>query len=97
MNGTMASDQATACLNLALERNEQLFSEACNLSRAALDLLDQPDMDAEKFTQYQKKKQCADRKYLEAIEHLRLISAQYPAHFSSAENAVHEPQVSAEG
>ena len=92
MNGTMTSDQAIACLNLALERNKQLFSDAYHLSHAALDLLDQPNMDAEKFTQYQRKRRQADLKYLEAIEHLRLIMAEYPVHLFSAQNSIHEPQ-----
>ncbi|RON14888.1 hypothetical protein [Pseudomonas frederiksbergensis] len=96
MNGTMTSDQAIACLNLALERNKQLFSEAYHLSHAALDLLDQPHMDIEKFTQYQKKRKQADLKYLEAIEHLRLIMAEYPVRLFSTENLIHQPQVSAE-
>lgn len=96
MNGTMTSDQAIACLNLALERNKQLFSEAYHLSQAALDLLDQPLMDIEKFTLYQKKRKQADLKYLEAIEHLRLIMAEYPVHLVSAEHSIHQPQVSAE-
>lgn len=89
MNSTMTSEQATACLNLALERNRQLFNEACNLTRAALDLLDQPHMDIEKFTLYQKKRRQADLKYLEAIEHLRLIMAEYPGHLCSVENSIH--------
>ena len=89
MNGTMTSDQAIACLNLALERNKQLFSEAYHLSHAALDLLDQPHMDIEKFTLYQKKRRQADLKYLEAIEHLRLIMAEYPGHLCSVENSIH--------
>lgn len=92
MNGTMTSDQAIACLNLALERNKQLFSDAYHLSHAALDLLDQPHMDAEKFTQYQRKRRQADLKYLEAIEHLRLIMAEYPGHLFSAESSIHESQ-----
>lgn len=96
MNGTMTSDQAIACLNLALERNKQLFSEAYHLSHAALDLLDRPDMDVDMFTQYQKKRRQADLKYLEAIEHLRLIMAEYPVHFLAAEHSIHQPQVSAE-
>lgn len=96
MNSTMTSDQAIACLNLALERNKQLFSEAYHLSHAALDLLDQPDIDVDMFTQYQKKRRQADRKYLEAIEHLRLIMAEYPFAFCPAEYSTHQPQVSAE-
>ena len=96
MNGTMTSDQAIACLNLALERNKQLFSDAYHLSHAALDLLDQPNMDAEKFTQYQRKRRQADLKYLEAIEHLRLIMAQYPVHLLPDEHSTHQPQVSSE-
>lgn len=96
MNGTMTSDQAIACLNLALERNKQLFSEAYHLSHAALDLLDQPHMDIEQFMQYQKKRRQADLKYLEAIEHLRLIMAEYPVHLLSAGHSTHQPQVSAE-
>ena len=96
MNSTMTSDQAIACLNLALERNKQLFSEAYHLSHAALDLLDQPDIDVDMFTQYQKKRRQADRQYLEAIEHLRLIMAEYPFAFCPAENPTHQPQVSAE-
>ena len=92
MNGTMTSDQAIACLNLALERNKQLFSDAYHLSHAALDLLDQPHMDAEKFTQYQRKRRQADLKYLEAIEHLRLIMAEYPGHLFSAESSIHKSQ-----
>ncbi|UVK96614.1 hypothetical protein [Pseudomonas sp. B21-048] len=96
MNGTMTSDQAIACLNLALERNKQLFSEAYHLSHAALDLLEHPDMDVDMFTQYQKKRRQADRKYLEAIEHLRLIMAEYPVHLCSAERSIHQPPVSAE-
>jgi uncharacterized membrane protein len=92
MNGTMTSDQAMACLNLALERNKQLFNEAYRLSHAALDLLDQPHMDIEKFTRYQKKRRQADLKYLEAIEHLRLIMAEYPAHLFSAQSSIHESQ-----
>ncbi|MGF6330773.1 tetratricopeptide (TPR) repeat protein [Pseudomonas sp. BS3782 TE3695] len=95
MNGTMTSDQAIACLNLALERNQQLFSDAYHLSHAALDLLDQPNMDAEKFTQYQRKRRQADLKYLEAIEHLRLIMEQYPAHLFAVDHSAHPPQVSA--
>lgn len=91
MNGKMTSEQATACLNLALERNQQLFNEAYNLSRAALDLLDQPHMDVDKFTQYQKKKRYANRKYEEAIEHLRLIMTQFPVDPSSAEISIREP------
>ena len=97
MNSTMTSDQATACLNLALERNRQLFNEAYNLTRAALDLLDQPGMDVEKFTQYQEKKRHADRKYREAIEHLRLIMAEYPVPPSSAENSIHGLSASDKG
>ncbi|ATE77936.1 MULTISPECIES: hypothetical protein [Pseudomonas] len=97
MNGTMTSEQATACLNLALERNRQLFNEAYDLSRAALDLLDQPHMDAEKFTQYQEKRRNADRKYQEAIEHLRLIMAEYPVHPCSAADSSHQPSDSAKG
>ncbi|URM25944.1 hypothetical protein LLY42_18465 [Pseudomonas frederiksbergensis] len=96
MNGTMTSDQAIACLNLALERNKQLFSEAYHLSHAALELLDQPHMDVEQFMQYQKKRRQADLKYLEAIEHLRLIMAEYPVHLLSAGHSTHQPQVSAE-
>ncbi|MBB3242209.1 hypothetical protein FHW68_003746 [Pseudomonas sp. Tn43] len=95
MNGTMTSDQAIACLNLALERNQQLFSDAYHLSHAAFDLLDQPNMDAEKFTQYQRKRRQADLKYLEAIEHLRLIMAEYPVHLFSVAHSAHAPQVSA--
>lgn len=94
MNST-TSEQATACLKLALERNKQLFSEAYDLSHAALDLLDEPCMDVEKFTQYQEKRRYANRKYQEAIEHLRLIMAEYPAYFSSAQDSMHEPSVSA--
>ncbi|KNH43033.1 hypothetical protein [Pseudomonas lini] len=93
MNGTMTSDQAIACLNLALERNKQLFSEAYHLSHTALDLLDQPNMDVEQFTQYQKKRRQADLKYLEAIEHLRLIMVEYSIHFPAAEPPLHESSV----
>lgn len=97
MNSTMTSEQATACLNLALERNKQLFNEAYKLSRAALDLLDQPHMDAEKFMQYQKKRRQSDRKYLEAIEHLRLILGEYSVHLSSAQDSPPEPSALAKG
>jgi tetratricopeptide (TPR) repeat protein len=96
MNGTRTPDQATACLKLALERNEQLFSEAHKLSSAALDLLDRPDMDAEIFTQYQEMRRYADGKYHEAIEHLRSIMTEYPFSPSSAEIPPREPPVSAD-
>ena len=79
MNDTRVSHQPIACLNLALERNNQLFSEAHSLSCAALDLLDRPYMDAEVFMQYQERRQHADRKYHEAIEHLRSIMTEYDA------------------
>lgn len=36
-------------------------------------------MDAEIFTQYQEMRRYADRKYHEAIEHLRLIMTEYPS------------------
>jgi hypothetical protein len=52
-------------------------------------------MDAEKFTQYQRKRRQADLKYLEAIEHLRLIMEQYPAHLFAVDHSAHPPQVSA--
>lgn len=93
MNGI---DQATACLNLALERNKQLFNEAHELSCAAFDLLDRPYMDAEVFTQYQEMRRYADRKYQEAIEHLRSIMTEYPFSPSSAQIPPYEPAVSAE-
>jgi uncharacterized membrane protein len=93
MSGTKTSDQMTACLKLALERNKQLFSEAYDLNRAALDLLDQPNMDLEKFTLYQKKRRHADRKYQEAIEHLQLIMAEYAVHPAQAENTLPDFQL----
>lgn len=83
MNGTRIPGHATACLNLALERNKQLFSEAHSLSCAALDLLDRPYMDAQVFMQYQERRQHADLKYHEAIEHLRSIMTEYDAPPSS--------------
>jgi hypothetical protein len=79
MNGTRISNQATACLNLALEHNKQLFSEAHDLSCAAHDLLDLPYMDADVYTQYLEQKRIADLKYHEAIEHLRSVMTQYHA------------------
>ncbi|MFW0758994.1 hypothetical protein ACN1C3_30490 [Pseudomonas sp. H11T01] len=97
MNDTRISDQAIACLNLALERNKQLFTEAHSLSCAALDLLDRPYIDAEIFTQYQEQRRYADRKYREAIEHLRSIMTESSFSPSSAEIPIYEPPVSIEG
>ena len=76
MNGTHTSEQAIACLNLALERNKQLFNEAYILRCAALDFLDQPYLDAEMFTQYLEMKRYADLKYHDAIGHLQSIMTQ---------------------
>ncbi|AHZ73375.1 hypothetical protein OU5_P0123 (plasmid) [Pseudomonas mandelii JR-1] len=85
MNDSRISDQATACLNLALERNNQLFSEAHSLSCTALDLLDRPYMDAEVFMQYQECRRHADLKYHDAIEHLRSLMTEYDSPPSSTE------------
>ena len=77
MNDMRVSHQPIACLNLALERNNQLFSEAHSLSCAALNILDRPYLDAEAFSQYQEKRLHADLKFHDAIEHLRLLMTQY--------------------
>ncbi|VVN92638.1 hypothetical protein [Pseudomonas fluorescens] len=78
MNDTRVSHLNIACLNLALERNNQLFSEAHRLSCAALDILDRPYLDTEVFSQYQERRRYADLKYHDAIEHLRLLMTHYP-------------------
>ncbi|VVQ15372.1 hypothetical protein PS914_05725 [Pseudomonas fluorescens] len=77
MNDTRKSHQPIACLNLALERNNQLFSEAQSLRYAALDILDRPYLDTSAFSQYQEKRRHADLKYDDAIEHLRSLMTQY--------------------
>ena len=77
MNVTQKSHQSTSCLNLALQRNNLLFSEAQSLSCAALDILDRPYLDTAAFSQYQEKRRHADLKYDHAIEHLRSLMTQY--------------------
>ena len=77
MNDTRKSHQPIPCLNLALERNNQLFSEAQSLRYAALDILDRPYLDTSAFRQYQEKRRHADLKYDDAIEHLRSLMTQY--------------------
>jgi uncharacterized membrane protein len=82
MNDSRVPHQTKACLNLALERNNQLFNEAQSLRCAALNILDRAYLDTEAFSQYQEKRKHADTKYNDAIEHLRLLMTQY--HISPA-------------
>ena len=77
MKKTRVFPQPITCLNLAPQRNHQLFSEAQNLRCAALDILDRPYLDTAAFSRYQAKRQHADFKYNDAIENLRLIMTQY--------------------
>ncbi|WP_422422182.1 hypothetical protein [Pseudomonas sp. GZD-222] len=63
-----------ACIDLALERNNQLFEDARKLSSAAAALLEEPHLDSETFGLYLRMKQKADQKMLNAIEHRRLIN-----------------------
>ena len=78
MNDTRVSHPTKACLNLAFERNSQLFSEAQSLRCAALNILERPYLDTAAFSQYQEKRRHADLKYDDAIEHLRSLMTQYP-------------------
>lgn len=68
----------TACRALAIERNGLLFEEAQALSKAAYRLLEGASLDAESFTHYQVLRKKADLKFLDAIEHLRLVNDELP-------------------
>jgi hypothetical protein len=71
-------DQIKACRAFALECNRQMFEEAQSLSRCAYEMLEVGDMDLERFDRYQAMRRKADLKFQEAIEHLRLLNADFP-------------------
>jgi uncharacterized membrane protein len=70
--------QLLACRCLAMEQNKKLFEEANALSRAAFDLLDQPDLDSEKFHRYLQLRGKAEALFREALDHLTLLNEHFP-------------------
>ncbi|HCS44488.1 MAG TPA: hypothetical protein DIW52_16960 [Pseudomonas sp.] len=80
-------DEIKACRALALERNRQMFADAQALSRSAFELLDGSDLDVELFDQYQAIRRKADLKFKEALEHLRVLNADFPPVSMSTQNA----------
>jgi hypothetical protein len=81
------SEEIKACRAFALERNHQMFEEAQALSRNAFALLEDSDMDVERFDRYQAMRRKADLKFEEAIEHLRLLNEAFPPVSISTQNA----------
>lgn len=71
-------DQIKACRAFALECNRQMFEDAQALSRSAFEMLEDGDMDLERFEHYRAMRRKADLKFQEAIEHLRLLNADFP-------------------
>ncbi|MFJ7281552.1 hypothetical protein [Pseudomonas sp. NPDC099000] len=71
-------DQIKACRAFALECNRQMFEDAQLLSRCAFEMLEDGDMDLERFERYRTMRRKADLKFQEAIEHLRLLNADFP-------------------
>jgi hypothetical protein len=55
-----------------------MFEDAQALSRSAFEMLEDGDMDLERFERYRAMRRKADLKFQEAIEHLRLLNADFP-------------------
>ena len=70
--------QLLACRCLAIEQNKKLFDEANAISRAAFDLLEQPDLDSEKFQRYLQLRRKAEALFYEALDHLTLLNENFP-------------------
>lgn len=70
--------QLLACRCLAMEQNKKLFDEANALSRAAFELLEQPDLDSEKFQRYLQLRRKAETLFYEALDHLTLLNENFP-------------------
>lgn len=67
-----------ACRRFALEQNDLLFIHAQNTERAAANLLERPDLDAEMFDRYLNLKAKACQRYTEALEHMIVINRDFP-------------------
>ncbi|VVN95097.1 hypothetical protein [Pseudomonas fluorescens] len=80
-------EEIKACRAFALERNRQMFAEAQALSRSAFELLEDSDMDGELFDRYLEIRRKANLKFQEAIEHLRVLNADFPPVSASTQNA----------
>jgi hypothetical protein len=87
MKQCTTSDQINACRAFALERNSQLFEEAQALNRAAYNMLEGQQLDAELFDRYQAIRRKADVRFEEAIEHLRLLNEDFPSMPMSINNS----------
>jgi hypothetical protein len=70
--------QLLACRCLAMEQNKKLFDEANAMSRAAFELLEQPDLDSEKFHYYLQMRKKAETLFCEALDHLTLLNENFP-------------------
>jgi hypothetical protein len=80
-------EEIKACRAFALERNRQMFAEAQALSRSAFELLEDSEMDGELFDRYLDLRRKANLKFQEAIEHLRVLNADFPPVSPSTQNA----------
>jgi uncharacterized membrane protein len=78
MYSPCSPDQSQACRRLAMEQNKKLFEEANVLSRSASDLLEHAHLDSERFLRYLELRKKADAQYRDALEHLKLLTEQFP-------------------
>ena len=79
--------QIKACRAVALERNRQLFEEAQALNRAAHQLLESGQLDAEQFQHYRALRGKADVKFADAIDHLCVLNEDFPPIPMSVQNS----------
>lgn len=85
-------DEIKACREFALQRNHQMFEEAEALNQRAFALLEGSELDGEQFDRYQAMRRKADVKFAEAIEHLRVLNAEFPSMPMSSHNVHQSPR-----
>ncbi|MNN16395.1 hypothetical protein D3C76_791370 [compost metagenome] len=78
MHSQYTNAQLLACRCLAMEQNKKLFDEANAISRAAFELLEQPDLDSDKFQHYLQLRRKAETLFCEALDHLILLNENFP-------------------
>lgn len=78
MHSQYTNAQLLACRRLAMEQNKKLFDEANAISRSAFELLEQPDLDSEKFQRYLQLRRKAEILFCEALDHLTLLNENFP-------------------